>query len=127
MDSLEDMYFSALLLDVSHSWQGDGSEVETTEKQPNGGNARTVCSVVRAINLLLIFLGHMSAGNLSLCSNLSAHYVTHNTLACTLWLSGTFHPAYGFHELHMNGDRTCSRTFPVQKKKQLEKSNSVKV
>lgn len=64
-------------LDVSHSWQEHGVHaVESVGRQHHSVKSRTVCNIVWAINLQLIFLGHLSAGSYLYCSNLSAYYVT---------------------------------------------------
>lgn len=105
--------------------------VESTGTQPNSLKERTVCNIVCAINLQLIFLGHLSAGSTMHCSNLSAYYVTHwPTLPYMLSLSVIFHSAYVFHGLPMNAgqtDRICSnfsvQALGVQKKR---RANSVK-
>lgn len=90
--------FSGLFshLDGSHSWlEHTVHWAESAGKQPANVKVRTVCNIVCAINLQLIFLGHLSAGSCLHCSNLSAYYVTHwPTLPYTLMLSVIFHSAY---------------------------------
>lgn len=55
------------------------------------------CNLVSAINLQLIFLGHLSAGSSLQCSNLSAYYVTcWPSSPYTLSLSVFFHLAYTY-------------------------------
>lgn len=85
---------------VSHSWQEHW--VHTVGNQPDCVKGNRVCSIVCAINLQLIFLGHLSAGNYLRCSNLSDYYVTDwPSSPYTLSLSVIFHLAcmYCMHSM----------------------------
>lgn len=79
---------------------------------------RTICNIVCAINLQLIFLGRLSAGSCLHCSNLSACYVIHwPSLPYTLSLAVIFHSASVSHGLPVivgATDRIRSRNFSVK-------------